>query len=619
MNPITVSFGYFRMRAPHTCASGNADIAPTTNDTEDAMAQSTGTAEKTRDGGGGGSAGSGHEKPKGFLAALERVGNALPNPFWLFVILAGVVVVSSWLGAMAGMSAEDPGTGETIEVQNLLTPEYLQRMVTDAVDNFVTFAPVGLILVCMLGVAVAEYSGFIGAAIRAAVAKVSSPMWLTYVVALAGVTGSVASDAVYVILIPLGAAAFRAVGRNPIVGAMVAFAASSAGFNSSLVLNITDVLLAGISTQAAQFVDPEYVVSPLANYFFSMASALVLSAIITAVTELFIVKHTKKTIDESKINYEAASFTKPEHGEDDGNDKAGKDAEDNKDTEGDEVGSSSSEDATNGNGENEGETRSKEELRDELELDPREVRALKIAGFAALATIAAWAALLFIPGSPLRGEGDGILNSPLLTDIVVPIALLFAVVGIAYGIAFGSIRNSSDIPGFMEKGLSTLTAMMVLFFAVAQFTSYFSWSNLGQWTAIKGSELLTKADLPPLVLFAALVLMVAALNLMITSGSAQWALMAPVVVPMLMYVGITPEVSQMLFRIGDSPTNIITPMSPYFALALTFLQKYYKPAGVGTLMSLAIPYSIAMLVGWFAFFALWYLLGIPLGPGVPVR
>ncbi|MFD5869146.1 AbgT family transporter [Corynebacterium sp. NPDC060344] len=593
------------------------------------MAQSTGTAEKTRDGGGGGRGGGstgGHDKPKGFLATLERVGNALPNPFWLFVILAGVVVVSSWLGSMAGMSAEDPGTGEVIEVQNLLTPEYLQKMVTDAVDNFVTFAPVGLILVCMLGVAVAEYSGFIGAAIRSAVSKVRSPMWLTYVVALAGVTGSVASDAVYVILIPLGAAAFRAVGRNPIVGAMVAFAASSAGFNSSLVLNITDVLLAGISTQAAQFVDPEYVVSPLANYFFSMASALVLSAIITAVTELFIVKHAKKTIDESKINYEAAAFTKPETSGDDetaadnaaADDRTGDAPAANDGSADDGAGRSSS--STNlGNGENAGDHRSEEELRDELELDPREVRALKIAGLAALATIAAWAALLFIPGSPLRGEGDGILNSPLLTDIVVPIALLFAIVGIAYGIAFGSIRNSSDIPGFMEKGLTTLTAMMVLFFAVAQFTSYFSWSNLGQWTAIKGSELLTRADLPPLVLFAALVLMVALLNLMITSGSAQWALMAPVVVPMLMYVGITPEVSQMLFRIGDSPTNIITPMSPYFALALTFLQKYYKPAGVGTLMSLAIPYSIAMLVGWFLFFALWYLLGIPLGPGVPVR
>ncbi len=587
------------------------------------MAQSTGTTEKRRgDGGdGGGSAGTATDKPKGFLAGLERAGNALPNPFWLFVILAGVVIVSSWLGSMAGMSAKDPASGEVIEVQNLLTSEYLQKMVTDAVDNFVSFAPVGLILVCMLGVAIAEYSGFIGAAIRAAVSKVRSPMWLTYVVALAGVTGSVASDAVYVILIPLGAAAFRAVGRNPIVGAMVAFAASSAGFNSSLVLNITDVLLAGISTSAAQFVDPEYVVSPLANYFFSMASSIVLAIIITAVTELFIVKHTKKTIDEDKINYEAASFTKPERGGDDedadedGNSN-GSDANGNSDSS---DADDSSSDAGSTSSESNGETKTKEELRDELELHPKESRALKIAGLTAVAVVAAWCALLFIPGSPLRGEGDGILNSPLLTDIVVSIALLFAAVGIAYGIAFGSVRSSADIPDFMEKGLGTLTAMMVLFFAVAQFTSYFSWSNLGQWTAIKGAEMLTRADLPPLVLFAALVLMVALLNLLITSGSAQWALMAPVVVPMLMYVDIAPEVSQMLFRIGDSPTNIITPMSPYFALALTFLQKYHKPAGVGTLMSLAIPYSIAMLVGWFAFFVVWYLLGIPLGPGVSVR
>lgn len=565
--------------------------------------------------------GSGGERPKGFLAALERVGNALPNPFWLFVILAGVVIVSSWLGAMAGMSAEDPATGDVIEVESLLTAANLQRMVTEAVDNFVTFAPLGLILVCMLGVAVAEYSGFIGAAIRGAVSKVSSPMWLTFVVALAGVTGSIASDAVYVILIPLGAAAFRAVGRNPIVGAMVAFAASSAGFNSSLILNITDVLLAGISTSAAQLVEPGYVVSPLANYFFSMASSILLAAVVTGVTELFIVKHTKRTIDEDAINYEAASFTKPVR--DDGEDDADAD-----DADAGTTGSAGTADAEaaddDGNGtaeasESNGDPKPKEVLRDELELDPEESRALKIAGFTALAVVAAWCALLFIPGSPLRGEGDGILNSPLLTDIVVSIALLFAAVGIAYGIAFGSIRSSADIPDFMEKGLGTLTAMMVLFFAVAQFTSYFSWSNLGQWTAIKGAEALTRADLPPIVLFAALVLMVALLNMFITSGSAQWALMAPVVVPMLMYVGIAPEVSQMLFRIGDSPTNIITPMSPYFALALTFLQKYHKPAGVGTLMSLAIPYSVAMLVFWFLFFVVWYLLGIPLGPGVPVR
>ncbi|WP_448852110.1 AbgT family transporter [Corynebacterium sp. 335C] len=568
------------------------------------MADTTsGTIDKNRQG---------TDRPKGFLATLERVGNALPNPFWLFVILAGVVIVSSWLGSMAGMSAKDPASGEIIEVQNLMTGEYLRKMVTDAVDNFMSFAPVGLILVCMLGVAIAEYSGFIGAAIRAMIAKVSGRWSLTYIVALAGVTGSIASDAVYVILIPLGAAAFRAVGRSPIVGAMVAFAASSAGFNSSLVLNITDVLLAGISTSAAQFVDPEYVVSPLANYFFSAASALVLAAIVTAVTEFFIVKHTEKTIDHDQVDHDAAQFTRPDRDGDDSGDADGsRDADTDRAPDGSAVAVGKRDADAGADGDDDADA--------ELHLDPEESRALKIASFAALAVFAAWCALLFIPGSPLRGEGGGIMDSPLITDIVVSIAVLFAVTGIAYGIAVGSIRSSADVPDFMRRGLDTLTTMMVLFFAVSQFTAYFGWSNLGQWTAIKGAEFLTAADLPPLLLFAALVLMVACINLFITSGSAQWALMAPVVVPMLMYVGVTPEVSQMLFRIGDSPSNIITPMSPYFALALTFLQKYYKPAGVGTLMSLAIPYSVAMLVGWFLFFVVWYLLGIPLGPGAPVR
>ncbi|MEJ6019950.1 AbgT family transporter [Corynebacterium sp. H113] len=531
---------------------------------------------------------------KGFLATLERVGNALPNPFWLFVILAGVVIISSWIGSAAGMTAKDPATGDTIAVQNLATAEYFQKMVTDAVTNFTEFAPLGLILVCMLGVAIAEYSGLIGSAIRAAIAKVHSPMLLTFVVALAGVTGSIASDAVYVILIPLGAASFKAVGRNPIVGAMVAFAASSAGFNASLVLNITDVLLAGISTTAAAFVDPEYVVSPLANYFFTMASSIVLAAIITVVTEFFITKHVAKTINDEHINHEAAEFTKP------GAKKAVAEAD------------------AKANAENHASGDSTDD-REQLKLDSNERRGLAFAGIMAVIALASWTAFLVIPGSPLRGEGDGILNSPLLTDIVVSIAIFFAATGIAYGVGAKTIRSSSDIPDFMERGLDTLTAMMVLFFAVAQFTAYFKWSNLGQWTAIMGAEFLTTADLPPLVLFAALVLLVAVLNLLITSGSAQWALMAPVVVPMLMYVNVSPEVAQQLFRIGDSPTNIITPMSPYFALALTFLQKYYKPAGVGTLMSLALPYAISMLVGWFLFFVIWYLAGIPLGPGVPVR
>ena len=210
------------------------------------------------------------------------------------------------------------------------------------------------------------------------------------------------------------------------------------------------------------------------------------------------------------------------------------------------------------------------------------------------------------------------MESPLIRAIAVPIALMFFVTGLVYGLIVKTITDPADIPSFMAKGLESLLPILVLFFAVAQFLAWFQWSNLGAWTAIKGAELLQRWDLPTVVLFAAFVLMVTLINLFITSGSAQWALMAPVVVPMMMYVGIAPEVTQMLYRIGDSPSNIITPMSPYFALALTFLQKYYKKAGVGTLMSLALPYTVSILIGWFLFFLIWYYAGIPLGPGSPM-
>ncbi|MEZ2121429.1 AbgT family transporter [Corynebacterium sp. CCM 9203] len=517
----------------------------------------------------------------GFLGLVERLGNMLPDPFWLFVILSGLVLVSSFIGEKIGMTATNPSTGEEVRVTNLLSTDGLQRMINEAVPNFTSFPPLGLIIIVMLGVAVAEYSGLIGAAIRGAIGRVG-PTMLTFVVALAGVTGSIASDAVYVILIPIGATAFRHVGRSPIVGAMVAFAASSAGFNSSLILNITDVLLAGLSTSAAQIVEPGYEVSPLANYFFVVPSSIILALIITAVTEFFVRHKARELIDHDQVNYEAASFgeTPPNAADDAG------------DAEKDET---------------------------QLELHDVEKRGLIQVAVWSLVLLAGYFAAMFIPGSPLQGEDGSVMESPLIRSIAVAIAVYFFIVGIIYGRATGTITEAADVPEFMAKGIRTLVPMMVLFFAVAQFLAYFTWSNLGVWSAIHGAELLSRADLPNPVLFALFVLLVAVLNLMVTSGSAQWALMSPVVVPMMMYVGVSPEVSQMLFRIGDSPTNIITPMSPYFALALTFLQRYYKRAGIGTLMSLALPYSIAMLVGWFLFFLLWYILGLPLGPGVPVR
>lgn len=513
-------------------------------------------------------------RASGFLGVIERVGNKLPHPFWLFVILGGITLVASWVGSRVGMSATQPDTGETVEVVNLLTAEGLQQMVTGAVENFVTFPPLGVILIAMLGVAVAENSGLLSAAVRGMVSK-TGPKTLTFVVALAGVTGSVASDAVYVIVIPLGAMAFYALGRSPIVGAMVAFAASSAGFNASLILNITDLLLAGISTSSAQLVDAEYEVSGLANIFFVIPSAIVLALLITAVTEFFVDRKAYELVDHNHINEDEVSF----------GDEAPKD---------------------------------NEERIEQLKLADSEKKALGIAGLVLVAVLAIYFALLFLPGSPMVNDGE-VMESPLIRSIAVPIAAMFLICGIAYGVAARTITTAADVPEMMAKGLQTMLPMIVLFFAVSQFLAWFEASNLGQWTSIRGAELLQVLDLPHWALFAAFVIMVGVLNLLITSGSAQWALMAPVVVPIMMYLGVSPEVTQMLFRIGDSPTNIITPMSPYFALALTFLQRYYSKAGVGTLMSLALPYSMAMMGGWFLFFLLWYYLGIPLGPGSPME
>lgn len=543
----------------------------------------------------------------GFLGVIEKIGNKLPDPFWLFVILAGVVALSSWIGSLIGMEATDPESGEPILVENLLTTEGISQMVTEAVNNFTSFPPLGVILTVMLGVAVAEKSGLLSALVRAMVSRVG-PKSLTFTVALAGVTGSVASDAIYVILIPLGAMAFHALGRSPIVGAMVAFAASSAGFNASLILNITDLLLAGISTPAANIVDENYEVSALANIFFVIPSAVVLSLIITAVTEFFVDKKARQLVDHDNLELSELSFDKAE-GDNDTEAASDSDAASHSADAADTNAKTDKPDADSRRG------ASKEDLK----LDPIESKGLRAAGLTLIIFLAAYFALMFIPGSPLAGPEGETMDSPLITNIAVPIALAFFIVGVVYGLVTKAITAASDVPDFMAYGLKSMLPMIVLFFAVSQFLAWFEWSNLGIWTSIKGSELLQRWDLPPLLMFAFFVIMVALLNLFITSGSAQWALMAPIVVPMMMYVGTSPEVTQMLFRIGDSPTNIITPMSPYFALALTFLQRYYKPAGVGTLMSLAIPYSLTMLVGWFLFFVVWYTLGIPLGPGSPME
>lgn len=511
------------------------------------------------------------------LGLIEVVGNKLPHPFWLFVLLALLVIPVSEVLARLGASAVDPVSGETVAVTSLLNAEGMRQIVAGVVPNIVEFPPLGVVLVVMLGVAVADGSGLITTTLRMVVAKVS-PRWLTFVLALTGVTGSIASDAITVVLIPLGAAAFKAAGRSAVLGAVVAFASASAGFNASLVVNLTDPLLGGISTSAAQLVDPAYEVSPIANYYFSAASAVVLAALITLVTELVLTRMTDRVHAAELAAEQDGTATGPAVDDD----RPGV---------------------------------TEENLR---VYTRAEVRGLRAAGLTVVATVIGYFLLLLLPFSPLRGvEETGALSSVLITDIAGPIALMFLLAGVAFGVVSGSVRRPSDIPELMSAGIRDIAPLLVLLAAAAQFIAFFSWTNIGSLIAISGSGLLDAAGLPLPLLFLSVVLIVAVLNLFLTSGSALYTLVAPVLVPMFMYLGVNPETTQMLYRIGDSAFNIITPLNAFFALTLGVVQQHLPRAGIGTLMSLLLPFAISILVVWYLFFLLWWSLGIPLGPGAP--
>ncbi|MER6946227.1 AbgT family transporter [Nonomuraea sp. NPDC000554] len=495
------------------------------------------------------------------LNGIERAGNKLPHPFWLFIILSVALMVLSWILASAGVSAVNPADGKAVVAKNLLSAEGVTLMLGKAIESFTTFPPLGTVLVVMLGVAVADRAGLLSAVLRRGVSRVPA-RWVTFVLAFTGMISHVAADSAYIVLIPLGGLAFYAVGRSPIVGVVVAFVSVAAGFDASPVVTPLDVILGGITTEAAHTIDPSYTVTPLANYFFSVGSSVVLAAVITLVTETVLTKRAKSMpIDEDA-----------------------------------EVGDLG-----------------------ELTLSAQERRGLRWSGVTLL-VIAALVALAIIPdSSPLRGEGGSLVTGPLLAAISILLGLAFAIIGIVYGRIVGTIKSSSDVPEFMAHGMREMAPVIVLFFAISQFLAYFKWTGIGTIVAIQGAAVLKSAGVSGPVVFLGILIIVTLINLLITSGSAQWALVGPVFVPMLMLLKISPEATQALYRIADSCTNAITPMSPYFVLVLGFIQRYRKSAGIGTLMSLTLPLSLAMLVVWTLFFLAWWALGIPLGPGAPVR
>jgi aminobenzoyl-glutamate transport protein len=505
-----------------------------------------------------------------FLNVVERGGNALPHPATLFALLALLVVLLSWVTSLAGLSVQHPATGATVNVVNLLSVEGLHRMLTGLVPNFTGFAPLGTVLVALIGIGVAEHSGLIGAALRLLV--LSSPrVLLTPIVVFAGVMSNMASEIGYVLLVPLAALIFKAAGRHPILGMAAAFAGVSGGYSANLLIGTIDPLLAGLSQEAARIIDADYTVNPLANWYFMIVSTPLVTGLGWFVTERIV----------------ARRFP----------DGALPVAGDQKD---------------------EDEDPASQRLKPEERLGLR---------YALVATVVFTVLLVWtilppglLPGAGiLRNPATGeLLNSPFLSGVVAIIFLYGVVAGIAYGVGAGTVRNDEDVINGMGKSMSTLGGYLVLVFFAAQFVAFFNWTQLGLVFAVNGAAGLQALGLSAVPLFMMFILLTAVVNLFMGSASAKWALMAPVFVPMFMLLGYSPELTQVAYRVGDSVTNIISPMMSYFALIIAFFQRYEPKAGIGTLIAVMLPYSLVYLLGWSVLFALWLAFDLPIGPGAPL-
>ena len=489
----------------------------------------------------------------------ERAGNALPHPATLFALFALFALILSAIGHWAGWEAVHPGTDETIRPVNLLSHDGIHRILLEMVDNFTGFAPLGIVLVAMLGIGIAEQSGLISAIIRLLVLN-SSRRMLTFILVFAGILSNIGSDVGYVLLIPLAGVVFHAVGRNPIAGMAAAFAGVSGGFSANLVLGTVDPLLAGLSTEAAQIIDTNYEVNPTANWYFMIASTFLIAIAGTFITEKLVEPRLGKYKGDVEIKQ----------------DSLGK-------------------------------------------LNRLERKGLWYS-LAAFLTIVGITLIGIIPENGFfRGDDGGVLSSPLIKGVVAMLFITAGVMGLVYGFITKEFKNDEDVMKGMAASMKTLAAYVVLVFFAAQFVAYFKWSNLGIISAINGAHLIESAKLPLAVTLILFILLAAALNMLMGSASAKWALLAPIFVPMFMLMGYSPELSQVVYRIGDSVTNVISPMMSFFALIIAFIQKYDSKAGIGTIVATMLPYSIAFLVIWILLLIGWIEIGIPLGPDAGIH
>lgn len=489
-----------------------------------------------------------------FLSVIEKVGNKLPHPTTLFALFALSVIVLSWIVSQFNFSVLHPGTGQEIKLINLLSVEGLHRIILNLITNFTSFAPLGTVLVSLLGISVAEHSGLIGTTLRLLVLKAPKKL-LTFVIVFAGILSNTASEIGYVLLVPLAAIIFLAVGRHPIAGLAAAFAGVSGGYSANLLLGTIDPLLAGLTQEAAHIIDKSYEVNAAANYYFMFVSTFFIAAAGTWITEKIVIPR----LGNYKGHVES------------------------------------------------------EEIKPLTHLEKKGLI------YALVATLILTAIIFWgiIPdGGFLRDpKTNGILKSPFLSGIVSFIFIGGVVTGIAFGIGAKTIKKDSDVIKGMNKSMETLGSYIVLVFFAAQFVAFFNWTNLGMIVAVEGANLLKSSGLGPIPLLISFIIISAFLNLFIGSASAKWAVMAPVFIPMFMLIGYSPELVQAAYRVGDSVTNIISPMMSYFALIIAFVAKYDPRAGIGTLIATMLPYTIAFFIIWVILFVVWFLFGLPVGPG----
>lgn len=477
----------------------------------------------------------------------------MPHPATMFFLLTLAVIFLSWIFDIYGLSVLQPQTGEEIRVQSLLSPEGVRWMLRHVITNFTGFAPLGLVIVAMFGIGVAQHSGFIDACIRRGVRRQRDPWRIILLVIISGILSNVVGDAGYIILLPIAATLFQSVGLHPIGGIITAYISVSCGYSANMFLSTLDPMIAAATQEAADMANiAPGQTGPLCNYYFLFASTFLLAYIIYYITRKFLLPHLGEY--EGDISFNGYK-----------------------------------------------------------QLSRKERRAMLSAVIVGLfyVSIILWAT--FSSWGILRSVNGGLIRSPFIVGILFLLSFGIGLMGMVYGFASGRYRTDGDVIEGLTQPMKLLGVYFVIAFFASQMFACFEYSRLDKCIAIMGADLLTSVRLGSLWTLIMFIFFTALINLIMVSATAKWTFMSFIFVPVLAGMGISPDMTQCAFRIGDSATNAITPFLFYMPLVLTYMQQYDKQSTYGSLLRYTWRYSLVILLAWTALFVLWYISGLPLG------